>query len=124
MEEWMRNKGGGRVWKRGVWMKEEGLEEGMMDERGRGGEGWEEEREKGRRGTKGLKEGKKSLKGEGGMKGEGRRYLLGGDGLLHLYGLLGDVGEGDLHGELDAVEQLDHQARHHLEAGFLLPAYN
>ncbi len=63
--------------------------------------------------------------GGGGVKGEGRGiYLLGGDGLLHLDGLLGDVGEGDLHGELDAVEQLDHQARHHLEAGFLLPAYN
>ncbi len=68
-------------------------------------------------GMKGLEEGRRD-------EGGGTRYLLGGDGLLHLYGLLCDVGEGDLHGELDAVEQLDHQARHHLEAGFLLPAYN
>ena len=50
-----------------------------------------------------------------------RHYLLCCDCLLHLYRLLADVGEGHLHRELDAVEQLDDQAGHDLEARLTLP---
>ena len=49
-------------------------------------------------------------------------YLLCGHRFLHFYWLLGDVGEGTLHGELDRVEKLNHEAGDNLEARFLLPS--
>ena len=42
--------------------------------------------------------------------------------LLHLHWLLGHVGEGDLHGELDGVEQLNDHVGDHFEARLPLSA--
>ena len=42
--------------------------------------------------------------------------------LLYLHWLLGHVGEGHLHGVLDAVQQLDDHVGHHLEGGAPLAA--
>ena len=47
-------------------------------------------------------------------------YLLRGHRLLHLHWLLGNIREGNLHGELDRVEELNHKTGNNLEARFLL----
>ena len=41
---------------------------------------------------------------------------------MHLYGLLCHVGEWNLHGKLDGVEELNDHVRNHLEARLPLPA--
>ena len=50
-------------------------------------------------------------------------YLIfGRERLLHLHWLLGHVGEGDLHGELDGVEELNDHVGDHFEARLPLSA--
>ena len=52
----------------------------------------------------------------------GYHLILGCERLLHLYWLLSHVGEGDLHGELDGVQQLDDHVGDHFEARLPLSA--
>ena len=49
-------------------------------------------------------------------------YLFSCQRLLHLHRLLSHVGEWNLHGELDGVEELYHHVGNHLETWLPLPA--